>query len=346
MAGADRKPVDPLADQLVEEGNHFSFYQAVRLIHALDPEAPKVGFQGPVERERVRLRPNLSLGFTPADIARVDQSDMADGGTRWHLDVNFMGLYGPSSPLPTQYTEDLIRDEYQGEDNTLVRGFLDLFHHRLLSLLYRVWEKYRHTVQYDTRGRDFYSSRLLRMLGANLDWLPQEQHLPAGRILAYAGLLSQRPRGAETLRAILADHFPEGEVKVSQCLVRDKAISPDQRNRLGGLNCRLGADLSLGDRIPDRAGFFGIAVGPVDFSDYVDFMPDRDNMTQLNELVDLFNSDGLDYEVTVILRGEQVPALQLGNPLHRLGYSSWMGESRLGDRTVTFRFEDWKHGRG
>ena len=51
MAGADRKPVDPLADQLVEEGNHFSFYQAVRLIHALDPEAPKLGFQGPVERE-------------------------------------------------------------------------------------------------------------------------------------------------------------------------------------------------------------------------------------------------------------------------------------------------------
>lgn len=346
MAGADRKPVDPLADQLVEEGNHFSFYQAVRLIHALDPEAPKMGFQGPVERERLRLRPQLSLGFAPADIARVDQSEMADGGTRWHLDVNFMGLYGPSSPLPTQYTEDLIRDEYQGEDNTLVRGFLDLFHHRLLSLLYRVWEKYRHTVQYDPRGRDYYSARLLRMVGANLDWLPQDEHLPAGRILAYAGLLTQKPRSAETLRAILADHFPEGEVAVTQCVARDKGISPAQRNRLGGMNCSLGTDLSLGETVPDRAGFFGIAVGPIIFEDYVDFMPDRDSMAQLNELVDLFNSDGLDYEVTVILRGDQTPALQVNNPLHRLGYSSWLGQSGGHDRTVTFRFEGWRHGRG
>jgi len=346
MAGTDRKPVDPLADQLVEEGHHFSFYQAVRLIHALDPEAPKVGFQGPVERERLRMRPNLSLGFPRADIAHVDQSEMADGGTRWHLDVNFMGLYGPSSPVPTQYTEDLIRDAYQGDDSSLVRGFLDLFHHRVLSLLYRVWEKYRHTVQYDPKGRDYYSSRLLRTVGANLDWLPEDEHLPAGRVLAYAGLLTQRPRSAETLRAILADHFPEGEVSISQCLRREKGISPDQRNRLGGLNSSLGVDLSLGHSVPDSAGCFGISVGPIDFEDYVDFMPDRENMAQLNELVDLFNSDALDYEVTVILRGEQTPALALGNPLHRLGYSSWLGQSGGQDRTVTFRFEGWRHGRG
>lgn len=346
MAGADRKPDDPVADHLAEEGNHFSFFQAVRLIHALNPEAPQPGFQGPVERERVRLRPHLSLVFPPADIAAVRQTEMADGGIRWHLDVNFMGLYGPSSPLPTFYTEDLLRDEYQGEDQGVVRGFLDLFHHRLLSLLYRAWGKYRHTVQYDPRGRDFYSARLLRMLGADTANLPQDQHLPAGRILAYAGLLTQRPHSAESLRAILADHFPEGEVRVRQCLVRPKQISPTQHNRLGAANCTLGADLSLGDSVTERAGTFGIEVGPLAFEDYLEFMPDRDSMAQLNELVDLFNTDGLDYEVTLILRGEQVPALQLGNPLHRLGYSSWMGHSQSDDRTVTFRFEGWRHGRG
>ncbi|MBX3474514.1 MAG: type VI secretion system baseplate subunit TssG [Planctomycetes bacterium] len=346
MAGADRQSGDPVVEQLAEEGHHFSFFQAVRLLHALDPEAPKLGFQGPVERERARLRPNLSLGFPPSDLAAVRQTEMADGGTRWHLDVNFMGLYGPSSPLPTFYTEDLLRDEYQGDETGVVRGFLDLFHHRLLSLLYRAWEKYRHTVQYDPRGRDFYSSRLLALVGANLNWLPGDQHLPAGRILAYAGLLTQRPRSAESLRAILADHFPEGEVRLSQCLARAKQIDIQQQCRLGRANSRLGQDLSLGQAVVDRAGNFGIAVGPLAFEDYLEFMPDRDSMAQLNELVDLFNVDGLDYEVTVILRGGVTPPLQVGNPLHRLGYSSWLGQSGGQDRTVTFRFEGWKHGRG
>lgn len=346
MAGEDRIAGDPVADQLVEEGHHFSFFQAVRLLHALDPEAPKLGFQGPVERERVRLRPNLSLGFSTADIQEIRQTDMPDGSSRYRIDVNFLGLYGPSSPLPTYYTEELLSDEYQHDGVGITRGFLDLFHHRLLSLLYRAWEKYRHTVQYDPRGRDYYSSRLLTMLGVNLGWLPEDEHVRPGRLLAYAGLMTQRPRGADSLRAMLSDHFPEGDVQVTQCVPRTKQIDKSQHNRLGGANCSLGVDCSLGESVPDRAGFFGVSVGPVGFGDYADFMPDRDNMAQLNELVDLFNSDGLDYEVTVILRGDEVPGVELGNPVRRLGYSSWLGESREHDRHVTFRFEGWRHGRG
>lgn len=346
MAGKDRVTSDPVGDQLVEEGNRFSFYQAIRLIHALDPEAPKVGFQGPVERERVRLRPNLSLGFAVADIERIGQTLFPDETPRWHIDANFLGLYGPASPLPTTYTEEILNDEFQNESESLVRGFLDLFHHRLLSLLYRGWEKYRHTVQYDPRGRDFLSSRLLMLIGADLPWLPESQHLPAGRLLAYAGLLTQRPRSAESLRAMLQEHFPEGEVSLTQCLPRSKRIMASQLNRLGMLNSRLGVDCTLGSSIVDAAGSFGVRVGPLDFENYTDFMPDRDSMAQLNELVDMFNSDGMDYEVTVVLHGEEVPGLQLGNPVRRLGYSSWLGEGRGPDRSVTFRFEGWRHGRG
>lgn len=346
MAGKDRITSDPVGDLLVEEGHQFSFYQAIRLIHALDPEAPKVGFQGPVERERVRLRPNLSLGFAVADIERIGQTEFPDETPRWHIDTSILGLYGPASPLPTSYTEDLIYDEYQHDGRGLVRGFLDMFHHRLLSLLYRGWEKYRHTVQYDPRGRDYLSSRLLMLAGANLPWLPEGQHMPAGRLLAYAGLLTQRPRSADSLRALLQDHFPEAEVRLTQCLPRQKQIAPDQRNRLGSLNSRLGVDCSLGATVTDASGFFGVQVGPMDFENYTDFMPDRDSMTQLNELVDLFNSDALDYEVTVVLRGEDVPGVQLGNPVRRLGYSSWLGEGKGPDRSVTFRFEGWRHGRG
>jgi type VI secretion system protein ImpH len=343
MAGTDWQTRHPVATELLKNGKDFSFYEAVRLLHGLHKDAPRLGHQGPPERERIRLRPALSLSFPGTDITSVDTVESADGIERYRLDVTFMGLYGTSSPLPSFYTEDLIRME---NDESLLRGFLDLFHHRLLSLLFRTWEKYRHTVQYDASGRDWFSTRLLTMLGAALETHPRGESLRPGRLLAYAGLLTQQPRSAAALRALLADHFEEAGIEIEQCKGRWSEIDPRQHNRLGSRNCTLGADLSLGEAVFDRAGNFGVDVGPLQFDAYMDFLPDSNNMAQLRELVDLFNNDCLDYEITITLRGEQVKRAQLSSDHTRLGWSSWLGDASPTDESVTFKFKGWKHGRG
>ena len=203
MAGTDWQTRHPLTTELLQDASQYSFYEAVRLLHGLHKDAPKVGYQGPPERERMRFRPLLSMSFPVADIAGVSALEQPDGSERYRLDLTFMGLYGPSTPLPAFYTEDLIRLE---DDDSLIRGFLDLFHHRLFSFVYRVWEKYRHTVQYDSSGKDYYSQRLLTLIGTSLDQLPGGEDIRAGRLLAYAGLLTQQPRSAATLRAVAQRH--------------------------------------------------------------------------------------------------------------------------------------------
>ncbi|MBZ0134873.1 MAG: type VI secretion system baseplate subunit TssG [Planctomycetes bacterium] len=346
MAGTDWQTRHPLTTELLQNANQYSFYEAVRLLHGLHKDAPKVGYQGPPERERIRFRPLLSMSFPVSDIAHVHALEQPDGGERYRLDLTFMGLYGASSPLPAFYTEDLIRLE---DDDSLIRGFLDLFHHRLISFVFRVWEKYRHTVQYDPAGKDYYSRRLLTLLGAALEHLPHDESLRPGRLLGYAGLLTQHPRSAASLRALLAEHFPEAPVEIEQCKGRWCEISRAERNRLGEANCTLGQDTTLGQAVFDRAGNFGISMGPMDFDAYMEMLPDTDNMSQLRELVDVFNNDCLDYEVTLILRGDQVRRAQLNSRTEaytRLGWSSWLGESSEQDQTVTFTLRGWKHGRG
>ena len=49
--------------------------------------------------------------------------------------------------LPHHYTELLIQRIRERDDS--LRDFLDLFHHRLISLFYRAWEKYRLPVAYE-----------------------------------------------------------------------------------------------------------------------------------------------------------------------------------------------------
>ncbi len=343
MAGTDWATRDPVATELLKNGHRFSFFEAVRVLQGLHRDAPRLGHQGPAERERVRLRPSLDMSFPTSDVQTVREIEAADGTPRYVIDVAFMGLYGTSSPLPNHYTEDLVRRE---EDDSLLRGFLDLFHHRLLSLFYRTWVKYRHAVQYDSAGKDYFSTRLLSLIGCALELLPEGREVPVSRLLSYAGLVTQLPRSAESFRAMLQAHYPESPIAIEQCTGGWSAIPEDQRNRIGGLNCTLGLNAIIGGEVYDRAGGFEVKMGPLHLDDYLGMLPGESDQEQLQELADLLNGDGLDYELTLTLRGDEVPQAQLDSPKTRLGWCSWLGETRGEDRSVTFRFRGWKHGRG
>ena len=46
---------------ILENAKRFSFFQAVRLLQALFRDAPRVGRQGPVAKERIRFKPTLDF---------------------------------------------------------------------------------------------------------------------------------------------------------------------------------------------------------------------------------------------------------------------------------------------
>ena len=124
---------------LLEQGREFSFYQAVRWLERLHPRAQPLGRAGSPEQEKVRLRPSTSLAFPPTDLEGVEPQSHGD---KIQITTTFFGLYGSDTPLPYSYAEHIaqISQEHYGRR---VRSFLDIFHHRLLSLLYRAWDKYR-----------------------------------------------------------------------------------------------------------------------------------------------------------------------------------------------------------
>lgn len=374
MAGTYRQSHDSVVEDLVEhsrpsrtEGGpeahgpsraahlrrsprEYSFYAAVRLLHAAFPEAPKIGYDGPPERERIRLRPTLDVAFPISDIDSVEEFEAhadSNRAPRFVVNVSFMGLYGASSPLPNHYTEDLLRRE---EFDSTLRGYLDLFHHRLLSLLYRAWEKYRHGVQYRTDAHDWYSRRLLALGGVLLDHVPGNAAIASGRLLEYVGLLSMGA-SAESLRAMLSAHFPEVRVEIEQCVGAWTGLADDQTSSLGAANCSLGADAVLGRQVFNRSGAFGVNMGPMALESYLALLPGESDLNQLRELVDIINSDGLEYEVTLALRGDEVSRAMLGSSSEggrvttRLGWCSWLGESSGEDRSVTFRFRGWRRAR-
>ena len=70
--GTPGRRTDPsVAEQLLEEGYRFDFFQAVRLLERVYPNRRAVGREGPPGQETVRFRAHLSLSFPPSPIYSI-----------------------------------------------------------------------------------------------------------------------------------------------------------------------------------------------------------------------------------------------------------------------------------
>ncbi|MBI3609837.1 MAG: type VI secretion system baseplate subunit TssG [Nitrospirae bacterium] len=323
MAAQDRPTSDSLDERLLEEGNRFSFFQVVRLLERYYRPQARLGHQGPASGEVVRFRPDNAMAFPASDVVRVERlAPTGDAPARFRVTTSFLGLYGTTSPLPFFYTEETLRRD--PEEDT-VRAFVDLFHHRLLSLFYRCWTKYRYHVQFEEEGKDEFSGRMFGLIGLGTQGLIDITRLPSARMIRYAGLFVQRPRSASALEGMITDFFDGVPARIEQCTERRVTIKPEQRIRLGRANCRLGVDASVGEKVLGRTGTFRIVLGPMGYDSYKSFLPIGESFRRLDALVSLFVSDRLDFDVELQVHRAEIPRLKIsGSGKAGLGWSSWL----------------------
>jgi type VI secretion system protein ImpH len=324
MATQGGDAVHALIEELERDPRAFSFFRAVWLLERANPGAAPVGGIGPAREEVVRLRPSSSLAFPSADVTRLERRDTEDG-PRWRLTTPLLGLYGITSPLPSFYTEDILHEEARDEDDP-ARLLLDLVNHRLLSLLYRAWSKYRWEFTYQSEGGDKTSRMLFGWLGL---LAPEQQRVlgvPAARLLRYAGDLTQRPRCASTVAGVLADWF-DVPVRLEQCVARRVRIAEADRSRLGRANSAPGEDLVVGERVLDRSGKCRIDLGPLPFARYEALHPGGGDHASLGALAAFLLPDALAFDLCFRVEPATVPPLRLrrGAEALRLGWSTWLG---------------------
>lgn len=338
MAPPGRRPDPSLSWRLFNEGARFEFFQAVRLLGRMFPERRQVGGEPSGTREVVRFRSNPILAFPPSDVGAVDHDD-ADG--RVEMSVNFMGLVGPHATLPRHYTV-LVAERIRRKDFAL-RDFLDLFTHRLVSLFYRAWERFRFPVGFersvegrergvselardvDVAGLDRFSRHLLDLIGLGTDGLLRPLEVDLRALLFNAGLLVSRCRSASALEGLLRGYFGVG-VAVRQFTGQWLPIPPASRTRLGRANSGLGGSGVLGARFWDPQTKFTVQLGPVGYRSFRQFLPSGDAFRPLVQLTRFFAGEELDFDVQIVVEAAEVPECRLGSAdtAAQLGWSSWL----------------------
>lgn len=350
-----------LVRRLLTRGCEFTFFQAVWLLDRLSRGRAAVGERGPAADETICFRPDISLGFPGSDIQRITPlgHDVENADSRYRVDVTFFGLYGVATPLPLHYAIDILRRvdiaeqvllEEQtpasaagqpiapGTGSTPDRDFLDILHHRLTSLFYRAWTKYRYHVTFDMPHRDVMTDYLLWLIGCNPDWDSHRLGVSPLRLIRYAGLLTQRPRSAAGLEGLLLDYWKDIPIRVVQFVGRWVALKPVDLCSVGMMNSRLGEDLTVGEEVYDICTAFNIAIGPVDWETYLRFVPDASGFSQTRALVRLYCNDPLLFTTEVTLQAGQVPELMVSceESAGRLGYTTWVRTEEMPETSVTF----------
>jgi type VI secretion system protein ImpH len=314
----------------------FEFFQAVRLFERISPGRGPVGRWVTPSKEVLRFCAHASLPFPASRIQRVDWPTEAGQAPR--MVINFMGLTGPAGVLPLYYTA-MIVDRLRSKDHGL-REFLDIFNHRMVSLFYQAWEKYRFAIAYERRERDRFSHHLMDLIGLGTIGLDHRLAVRDDSLLYYAGLLALQSRSAAALQRILWDYF-DVPVEIEQfvgawhgleesnlCLFES---STDGKS--GSASEQLGSGAIVGDEIWNQQSGVRIKMGPLGLATYLDFLPSGTAHEPLKSLAKFVSRGEIDFEVQLILKKDEVPACELGigeAAAPRLGWTSWAKTKPMG----------------
>ncbi len=319
MAGEAGRQTAHLKEQLLKEGNRFSFIQVVRFLLYLLGREDGSGKDADDLLRRIRTRPELSLSFPEADVMSVSQ--LPDSPTRFSITATFLGLYGAGSPLPTFYTEDLLQEQVQ--DGSVSRDFVDIINSRLYSLYFAVWRHYRLFYEIgESKDRETLH-RLYCLLGFEGPIL-REGLDDAYGLLRYAGLFNQFPRSAEGLRALLSDCLG-APVEIEQAVERLASISKSQRCFLGTHGNILGRTAYLGSEIADRMGKFRVHIGPLPADSFERLLPDKPLYKKMCNLIRCYTDQPLIWDADILLDRADLDVARLGTgSWSQLGFNTWI----------------------
>ena len=320
MDGSLRHAPDPVAliDALRADPSSFDWFDALRRVECVYADRPRLGRSVRPADDPVRLAHSPSLEFAPRSIDRVEVG--SDGRPRIHSLM--LGLWGPNGALPSHLTEYTLERERIARDATFT-AFADVFHHRMLSLFYRAWAESQPTVQMDRPEDDAFAHFLGAIVGIDSPSLAGRDALPDRFRRYMAGRFVAQARNAEGLVACLRTFFAV-PAQLEEFTVAWLTLPDEGRLRMGVAMAELGATTVLGACVRDAQHRFRIRLGPMAFGDYRRFLPGGEALRELLAIVRFYVGDGLDWDLQLVLRRDEVPLTHMGRG-GRMGLSSWIG---------------------
>ena len=333
-----------LLHAIEEDPTSFSFTQTIRLLTRLWPNRAPLGGWSDPEAEVARFDVAPTLSFPPSEISALELPDAPEAGvdpadayadsepsSPVKMTAAFFGLTGPQGVLPHAYTE-YAAARLRSKDAAFA-DFLDMFHHRAISLMYRVWQRSQVVAAYEDGRDDRMFEHLLDLSGLGSKSLRQRLPLDAETFAFYAGAFAGRTRPADGLGRLVSDYF-DVDAAVDQFVGEWRHVDGGGQSSLGaeGEAGRLGAGV-IGDAAWDPEARVRLRIGPLTYEQFQSFLPGGEAHGPLQTLVRFYANDDVGVELQLVLNAEAASPCVLGSPASAMPSDNGAATTRLGRGT-------------
>ena len=307
------------------------FISMMRMIAARTPTFPPPGRASLPEQECFRIGQQAHMVFPPREVAQLSLEQ-----DKINIMLFGLGVWGPQGAMPLHMTEQAYtRSELH--DQTLI-DFLNIFHHRSLSHLYRAWFVAQDTASLDRLDDERFSRYVANLVGLN----PEEYStspLPGHARLASSAHLVRESRNPEGLSGALHYYFGIPviiEEFSPQWIFLDAVDQSELGNNETSLT--LGETAILGNTVKDKQHKFRLILGPLTLKQYMRFSAWGQDLPVLREWVRNFVGFEYAWDVKLILASDEVPEATL-NGSHQLGYATWLARDTSDEPVSGMSFE-------
>jgi len=327
-----------IKEDLLRNGPAYNVWQAIWLGENIITQERRINSGSDVmDHPALKFQPFENYEYPPRDIKKVY---VEEGYLNFVL--TFMGFYGINSPLPRCYHDQVaVQKRMLGTGEVPLQNFLDIFNNRFYWLYYQSWKKYRYYLHLNGKTDDKVAERINSFTGITQTLKPQHSSsdkLSQFFFLKFSGILSLRVRNKSGLMILLWYIFPDYPIKVNEFV--PQWIELSDIPGLGRNDCKLGMNIFIGRSTLDYSSRIALEIGPIDFKDYLNFLPGTDNSNDLIRLMNIYLNDGLEFNFEFLIKSETILTIAWNDERLKLGSSLWLGKPQTEFVKVKLPYEE------
>jgi type VI secretion system protein ImpH len=337
MAAEPGKNFTRVIEDLRKNPSSYSVFYAMYLCERLSKQLYPERDDDKFDHKGLKFRPFENYVYPPGNIRSFDYQN-----EEMSFIITFLGLYGINAPLPRCYHEQVaFQQNVHGPGEVPLQNFLDIFNNRFYWLYYQSWKKYRYYLQLSDDPGNKTMQRVFSFIGLGPHAKKTEVSLPRFKLLQLSGILSTRVRSKAGLLILLNEFFPGIRLHLREFVPSMVRLSevPRMGRQYGAQAFQLGKNSIVGRTVLDYMSRVCLEIGPLEYEEYLAFLPRGEQAHLLRQLLNLYLSDGLEYDIKFIIKSDSIGKIPWNDQRVKLGLSFWMGKPKEKFVEVYFKYE-------
>lgn len=358
--------MNKLPTDLIKNSQYYDWFAALLLCESCHLDKKRIGDLTKPSEEYIRLGQKPTLLFPAQAIHGLN----IKSNPPWLMQY-FFGVFGSNGALPLHLTEYAIEQEKYHKD-VVFSHFINIFHHRALSLFYRGWRLAQPTADFFPLESLSFAKKIESLVGVadasnenksiwitykklyfytsikkkpsaifksseHISLIQQQQRSFEERLniiyKSYVFYLAKSSRSLESLQLLLAA-FINVPIKIMPNTIDYLNKQSGYYSILGENESNLGENLQLGAKVLSAQSNIVVIVGPINMNSYKDFLLKNNQKMFIDFIRKVI---GFSFNITLEFMVKKKLPITFKEKII-LGHNCWLGHKAEASKGAILKF--------